>query len=177
MFFTAVATTTLLLSNCSKDALQKDPVSRVAPATVFATTKNAYAAINGMHKYLYSQWHSNQAAGGQSGNMLYMEVLGEDFVMTAQANGWFVSEYRWLGHRNATSNITMFNYAFYYAMIGNANAIIANIDEAVGPDEDKNFLKAQALTYRAWSYYQMVQLYGKRYVKGGIIPIWEYLLY
>lgn len=167
MFFTAVATTTLLLSNCSKDALQKDPVSRVAPATVFATTKNAYAAINGMHKYLYSQWHSNQAAGGQSGNMLYMEVLGEDFVMTAQANGWFVSEYRWLGHRNATSNITMFNYAFYYAMIGNANAIIANIDEAVGPDEDKNFLKAQALTYRAWSYYQMVQLYGKRYVKGG----------
>ncbi|MCY4781043.1 RagB/SusD family nutrient uptake outer membrane protein [Sphingobacterium sp. UT-1RO-CII-1] len=167
IFSTAVTVVTLSLTSCSKDALQLDPVSRVAPSTVFATTQNAYAAINGMHKYLYSQWHDNQAAGGQSGNMLYMEVLGEDFVMTAQANGWFINEYKWLNHRNAESNINLFNYAFYYAMIGNANAIIANIDGAVGPDEDKNFLKAQALTYRAWSYYQMVQLYGKRYVKGG----------
>src|SRR5690606_14138944 len=167
ILFTAITASTLLWTGCNKDALQLDPVSRVAPSTVFATTKNAYAAINGMHKYLYSQWHSNQAAGGQSGNMLYMEVLGEDFVMTAQANGWFISEYKWLSHRNADSNISLFNYAFYYAMIGNANAIIANIDDAVGPEEDKNFLKAQALTYRAWSYYQMVQLYGKRYVKGG----------
>lgn len=165
--FLAVAVFILIWTGCNKDALQLEPVSRVSPSTVFATTKNAYAAINGMHKYLYSQWHSNQAAGGQSGNMLYMEVLGEDFVLTARANGWFVSEYGWVSHRSATSNINLFNYAFYYAMIGNANAIITNIDEAIGPDEDKNFLKAQALTYRAWSYYQMVQLYGKRYVKGG----------
>src|SRR5690606_31039287 len=36
-----------------------------------------------------------------------------------------------------------------------------------GPDAEKNFLKAQALTYRAWSYFQMVQLYGERYERGG----------
>jgi len=162
-----VATSALLWTGCNKDALQLEPVSRISPATVFATTKNAYAAINGMHRYLYRQWYSNQAAGGQSGNMLYMEVLGEDFVLTAQANGWFLNEYRWINHRSATSAINRFNYGFYYAMIGNANTIIANIDGAVGPDDDKNFIKAQALTYRAWSYYQMVQLFGKRYVNGG----------
>jgi hypothetical protein len=147
--------------------LQKDPTARIAPTTVFATVENAYAAINGMHRYMYSQWHSNQATGGQSGNMLYMEILGDDLVMTAAANGWFNSEYKWLSHRNETASILTFNYGFYYALIGNANEIISNIDNAVGADQDKAFIKAQALSYRAWSYYQMIQLFDKRYVKGG----------
>ncbi|KKO89450.1 hypothetical protein AAW12_24360 [Sphingobacterium sp. Ag1] len=159
--------TALLFSGCKKDFLQKDPTSRISPSTVFATTKNAYAAINGMHRMLYSQWYSNQEAGGQSGNMLYMEVLGEDMVMTGAANGFFNVEYKWLAHRNVNEGILSFNYGFYYALIGNANEIISNIDAAVGPQEEKNFLKAQALSYRAWSYYQMVQLFGKRYSKGG----------
>src|SRR5690606_10256363 len=113
------------------------------------------------------QWYSRQSEGGQSANMLYIDVLGEDFVMTAQANGWFISEYKWQAHRDANSFMARFNYGFYYTFIGNANQIIANIDNATGPDADKHFLKAQALTYRAWSYYQMVQLYGERYAKGG----------
>lgn len=162
-----VAISTAVLSSCSKESLQREPTSRISPTTVFATTGNAYAAINGMHRLMYTQWYSNQSAGGQSGNMLYMEVLGDDYVMTGAANGFFNSEYKWLSHRNTTASILTFNYGFYYALIGNANEIIANIDGAVGPQEDKNFIKAQALTYRAWSYYQMVQLFGKRYVKGG----------
>ncbi len=152
---------------CSDDFLSTVPTSIVSPETVFKTTDNAYAAINGMHRQLYRQWYSRQSEGGQSGNMIYMEVLGEDYVMTARANGWFISEYKWEGHRNANSYMVRFNYGFYYSMIGNANMIIANIDNAEGPTADKNFLKAQALTYRAWSYFQMVRLYGERYVKGG----------
>ncbi|MGO3655352.1 MAG: RagB/SusD family nutrient uptake outer membrane protein, partial [Sphingobacterium sp.] len=91
----------------------------------------------------------------------------EDLVMTAAGNGWFNSEYKWQSHTSATANIVRDNYGMYYAVIGNANMIIANIDDAVGPDEEKNFIKGQAYAYRAWAYYQMVQLYGKRYVNGG----------
>lgn len=165
--FVASAISALIFSGCKKDLLQKDPLSSISPSIVFSTTKNAYTAINGMHRYMYSQWHSNQAAGGQSGNMLYMEALGDDYVMTGVANGFFINEYKWRNHRDEAASILTFNYGFYYALIGNANEIIANIDNAEGPQEDKNFLKAQALTYRAWSYYQMVQLFGKRYVQGG----------
>lgn len=152
---------------CSDDFLMTVPTGIVSPETVFKTTDNAYAAINGMHRQLYRQWYSRQAEGGQSANMIYMDVLGEDFVMTARANGWFISEYAWQSHRDANSYMVRFNYGFYYSMIGNANMIIANIDDAEGPTADKNFLKAQALTYRAWSYFQMIRLYGERYVKGG----------
>jgi len=157
----------LLSAACGKDFLNKIPLTRVSPETVFATTKNAYAAINGMHRRLYSQWYGRQAHGGQSANMIYNEVLGEDFIMTANANGWFVSEYRWLAHRDVNGAILRDNYGFYYSFIGNANMIIANIDNAEGPDAEKNFLKAQALTYRAWSYFNLIQMFGKRYVAGG----------
>jgi len=157
----------LTMTGCNDDFLEKVPLTRVSPETVFATTDNAYAAINGMHRRLYSQWYSRQAHGGQSANMLYMEVLGEDFVMTANANGWFITEYKWLAHRDVNAPMLRDNYGFYYAFIGNANMIITNIDNAVGPEADKNFLKAQALTYRAWSYFNLVQLFGKRYVAGG----------
>lgn len=154
------------LTGCS-EKLELTPTSIISPETVFATTTNAMAAVNGIHKLLYSQWYGNQANGGQSGNMIWMEVLGEDLVMTAAGNGWFNSEYKWQSHLSATANIVRDNYGMYYAVIGNANLIIANIDNAVGTDEDRNFIKGQAYAYRAWAYYQMVQLYGKRYVKGG----------
>ncbi len=155
-----------VLTGCN-DKLELTPTSIISPETVFATTSNAMAAVDGIHKLLYSQWYGNQANGGQSGNMIWMEVLGEDLVMTAAGNGWFNSEYKWQSHVSASANIVRDNYGMYYAVIGNANLIIANIDNAVGTDEERNFIKGQAYAYRAWAYYQMVQLYGKRYVKGG----------
>jgi hypothetical protein len=161
----AVSLVALLGTGCNKDYLQLDPPSTQTPANIFSTTKNAFAAINGIHRMMYVQWYGSQALGGHSGNMLYMEVLGEDFVMTAQANGWFVSEYRWLSHRNDNSTISRFSYGFYYTIIGNANVIIQNIDNAEGPEADKKLIKGQAYAYRAWSYFQMIQLFGERFDK------------
>ncbi|HOZ85702.1 MAG TPA: RagB/SusD family nutrient uptake outer membrane protein [Niabella sp.] len=155
------------IGSCKKEYLQLNPPSTQTPENIFATTKNAWAAVNGMHRMLYSQWYSNQATGGQSGNMIYMDVLGEDFVMTANANSWFISEYKWQSNRNDASSMVRFNYGFYYTFIGNANMIIANIDNATGSQTDKDYIKGQALAYRAWSYYQMIQLFAPRYVAGG----------
>ncbi len=154
-------------TSCSKDYLQLDPPTVLTPENIFSSTKNALAAINGMHRLNYVQWYGSQAYGGISGNMIDIELLGEDFVMTNQANGWFVSEYRWLSHRSETSTMVRFHYGYFYVFIGNANMIIANIDKASGPDAEKNFIKGQALAYRAWAYHQLVQTFGKRYVAGG----------
>lgn len=157
----------LAMTGCKNDFLEKVPMTVVSPETVFATTDNAYAAINGLHRRLYSQWFSSQAMGGISGNMISLDALGEDMVMTAQGNGWFIGDYRWLSHRAENNVILRNNYGFFYSFIGNANQIIVSIDGAEGPDADKNFLKAQALTYRAWAYFNLVQMFGKRYNAGG----------
>ncbi len=155
------------LGSCNNDFLETTPTDQVSTVDAIATTKNAWAALNGIHRLMYSQIFSSQSQGGQSGNMMYMDVLGEDVVFPNASNAWFLSEYRWISHRTATSNMLFYNYTFYFMLIGNANMIIANIDNATGSEADKNAIKAEALTYRAWSYYQMVQLFGERYVAGA----------
>ena len=161
-----LAVATLGISSCSDDYLETTPTDQVATPDAFSTVDNAWAALNGLHRIMYSQIFGVQAQGGQSGNMMYMDILGEDVVFTSGSNSWHRSSYQWIDHRNPTSSNVFYNYQFYYVIIGNANMIIANIDGALGAEADKHYIKAQALTYRAWSYFQMVQLFGERFVAG-----------
>ena len=63
-------------------------------------------------------------------------------------------------HMGPTSVIyTVYPWYYYYKLVSNANSIICNIDEAEGVESDKMFLKAQALTFRAYSFFRLVQLY------------------
>lgn len=159
---------TMTLSSCDKDYLETGPTTSVSTADAFKTTKNAMAALNGIHRMLYTQTFGVQAQGGQSGNMLYMDVMGEDVVFGTVSSSWFRSEYQWNNtHRNPQASIVSYHYAFYFMLIANANMIIANIDNAEGPEADRKAIKAEALTFRAWSYFQMVQLFGPRFVKGA----------
>ena len=157
----------LALTSCNTDYLETSPTDQVATGDAFSTVSNSWAALNGIHRILYSQIFGSQSQGGQSGNMLHMDILGEDVVFPNLGNTWLSGEYQWLAHRNPSSATPRYNYLFYYVIIGNANMIIHNIDDADGPEEDKNYIKGQALAYRGWSYFQMIQLFGERYVQGG----------
>lgn len=158
--------TVAILSGCNKDFLETRPTGSIATGNVFTTTENAMAALNGVHRSMYIQYYDNQDQGGQSANMIYMEVLGDDFVFTDD-NVWFRGSYRWEDHRNAANKIPYFNYRFYYTIIANVNNIIDNVDGVEGPQVTRNIIKGEALTYRAWSMFQMIQLYGKRFDKNS----------
>ncbi|MEO9022739.1 MAG: RagB/SusD family nutrient uptake outer membrane protein [Ginsengibacter sp.] len=157
----------MVLPACKKGYLETNPSSSVSDQDVFKTTKNAWAAINGIHRSLYIQYNSRQDQGGQSKNMIDMDAMGEDLVFPTRGNGWFIASYQWLDHRNENSSTDYFEFQFYYDIITNANMIIANIDNAEGSEEEKNAIKGQAYAYRAWSYFQMIQLFGGRYQKGA----------
>jgi starch-binding outer membrane protein, SusD/RagB family len=64
---TALFLIAVLGVGCKKDYLDLNPPSTQTPANIFATTKNAMAAINGIHRMMYSQWYGTQALGGHSG--------------------------------------------------------------------------------------------------------------
>jgi hypothetical protein len=157
----------MLLGGCKKDYLEVTPTTSIASSDAFKSTANAWAALNGIHRSLYIQYYGQQDEGGQGANMTYMDMLGDDLVNPTTGNGWYISTYRWTAHRSATGTVPYFNYRFYYTIIANANMIIDNIEGANGPDADKKIIKGQALAYRAWSYYQMIQLFGKRYDASG----------
>lgn len=160
--FIAFAVSGATLTSCKKDYLNTSPTEAVEEGQVFTDTKGAWAALNGIHRAMYSAY-DNQDQTGQSTVMIDGDMLGEDLVMTSAGNGWFNASYQWTMHRNTSATHLKFVYYFYYRIIANANKIISQVDGVNGSDADKKAIKGEALTYRAWAHYVLVQLFGIRY--------------
>ncbi len=157
----------LIFNSCSEDYLETKPTDQVAEGSVFTTLDNAWATLNGIHRAMYIQY-SAQDQAGQGSVMINTDMMGEDLVMTAAGNGWFNTIYKWDGHRNENNGTVYFVYRFYYKLIANANMIIANIDNITGDAAQKAAIKGQALAYRAWCHFQLVQFFGDRYNASAV---------
>jgi hypothetical protein len=155
----------MISTSCENVYLDTTPTASIDAGSAYSTTKNAAAAINGIYRSFVVRYLSSQGHSGHPAMMIILDHLGEDLVIgtTAGATGWHVSETRWVAHRTDVSVMSQFPYEMYYRIIGNANIGIANIDKAVGPTVDRNALKGEALALRAFGYFNLVQLYGKRY--------------
>jgi hypothetical protein len=160
-----IAALSLFMTSCSEDWLDTTPTDQVGSADAFTTTGKALGALNGIHRSMYFQW-ANQGEAGEGSMNINRDMLGEDLVMTSSGNGWYNTTYQWSAHRSETAAVDYFPWRMYYRIIANANMIINNIDNAEGPQNEKDLIKGQALTYRAWCHFNLVQLYGKRYVAG-----------
>jgi len=160
-----IAALSLIMTSCSEDWLDTVPTDQVGSADAFTTTGKALGALNGIHRSMYFQW-ANQGEAGEASMNINRDMLGEDLVMTSSGNGWYNTTYQWVAHRSETASVDYFPWRMYYRIIANANMIINNIDNAEGPQGEKDMIKGQALTYRAWCHFNLVQLYGKRYVAG-----------
>lgn len=157
----------LIISGCKKDYFDVGPTGSADAGAIFTTTGNAANVMNGIYRYLYSRY-DQQNQPGQGGIMLMFDFMGED-VHQAVAT-WYSpgnGTGGWVNHRNDSYGYTAYPFRMYYRCIGNANSLLDNIDAASGTEADKNKLKAEALTMRAWSYFYLVQIYGKRYAAGA----------
>lgn len=157
----------LVLNSCASDFLDTKPQADADTGVIFATTENGELAVNGICRMMVSQYLSTQGMNGEGTiKSWYANFTGNDFQkcnQTGWANMWNATYYL---ERN-TSTYTYYPWFYYYKLIGNANAIILNIDEAVGAEVDKQFIKAQGLTFRAYSYLMLSQLYCKRWMDSN----------
>ena len=161
--------TIITFASCKKEYFDERPTGEVDDASIYATTGNASNVINGIYRYLYSRF-DNQNTPGQGGVMLMLDFMGEDLHQALAT--WYTlpgsGTGGWVSHRNDNSSYVAYPFRMYYRCIGNSNALIENIDKTVGLQADKNRLKAEALTMRAWSYFNLVQIYAKRYDSTAI---------
>ncbi|HEY0679610.1 MAG TPA: RagB/SusD family nutrient uptake outer membrane protein [Chitinophagaceae bacterium] len=157
-----------LVTSCKKEFLDTGPTASGDEESIFTTTTNAANVINGVYRYLYSRY-GDQNQPGQGGIMLMFDFMGEDLHQSAAT--WYTTAGSgtggWVSQKNDASGWVSYPFRLYYRCIGNANALIENIDAAIGLDTDKKRLKAEALTMRAWSYFNLVQTFGSRYVPGN----------
>ncbi|MBK1894163.1 RagB/SusD family nutrient uptake outer membrane protein [Chryseobacterium paridis] len=169
------AVTILSLSSCKTDYLETDPTTAVSESAAYASAANLMAIVNGMHRDMYSRQNNNnnsQGQNGQGGIMIMMDAVGEDLVFPSTGNNWYVSVVRWQDQVNVSSDYSFYPYQFYYALIRNANLVIANGPKVpVLSSSDETTIKlaiGEAHAFRAFCYYMLVQIYGKRYVPNTV---------
>lgn len=147
---------------CQSDYLDTAPEDQVGTATILGSTDNAEMALNGICRAMSNQYLSTQGMNGE-GTILnwYGTFTGNDAQKSNQTgwSGLWNNNY----HLRKSSIYLYYPWFYYYKLLSNTNAIICNIDAATGPETDKAFLKAQALTFRAYCFFRLSQLYAHRW--------------
>jgi starch-binding outer membrane protein, SusD/RagB family len=162
----SLAFAAMMLTSCEKEYLDTVPSDKVAAETVFATTEGAFVALDGIYRrmWVYNGRHHDF---GQKSHDLTMDLMGNDMVVHSAGYNWFNSEYQYTAITSpATSSRSERAWTYYYTIINNANRILANIDNAKGPDAEKEYLKGNALALRAHSYYYLTNMWQHTY-KGN----------
>lgn len=163
-----IVLTPLFFSACEDDYLNTLPTSATSTETIFQDTKAAKMAVNGMARLMVSQYNgfSQVFCGEGTIKFIHGEYLGENFSRPNLASGSYDLMNGSLLDSN-TNNYIKFPWTYYYMLIGNANMILANIEKAEGTEAERQFIKAQALSYRAYCYTQLVQLYCYRWADSN----------
>jgi hypothetical protein len=150
-----------MLASCKKEYLNTAPTNSTSPSTVFATTASAALAVNGLAKLMTQQKISSQGFNGEGTiKMYYGNYAGNHFGVNLPS---FSIPINMEFYANPTSTYGYYPWYYYYSIIGNANTIINRIDAASGPESERQYIKAQALTFRAYAYTMLAQLYGNRW--------------
>ena len=71
--------------------------------------------------------------------------------------------YTWQSQLSEDVNDMPYIWSYHYKCIYCYNTVLEGIDDAVGSDQEKKSLKAEALLGRAFEYLYLVNLYGKQY--------------
>lgn len=173
ILFGGLLLSSIFFVSCKKSYLETQPTSQIASEDLFKTTTSAYTALNGIHSLMNesNKIYSTVALdfGAKAMDMM-SDVMGQDMVCTSSPYDWMYYHYSYYvtGYTNYWMNIMP--WVFYYRVVNNANNIIDNIDNADGPDAEKNDIKGQALMYRAWAYWNLVQFYQFTYLQNPNAP-------
>ena len=146
---------------CDKEYMETTPESSTSPATIFSSTTNIPLAINGLSKMMTSQYLSTQGLNGEGTIKTWYGNHGNDLQRSDQA-GW-ASLWNHTMNESVNSTYLIYPWYYYYKIIGNANQVIENIEEAEGPEAERQYFKAQALVFRAHAFTMLMQLYAYRW--------------
>lgn len=151
--------------SCDKDYLETEPTSSTSEKTIFESTENAELAINGLAKLMTKQHLGNQGYNGEGTIKLYYgEIKGNNMVYGL--SGWS-NTINGNYHDNTSIIHNYYPWYYYYKIITDANKIVESINDAEGPDNEKQYIEAQARTYRAYGYFMLSQIYGDRWVDSN----------
>ena len=152
-----------IFTSCSSNYLDTAPSNAVSETLVGSSIDNLYMAINGIHRKMVSQDKAVQYVGAYPGFMICLDVSTDD--MTWALDQRFLDVHQWQVQSAANHAYIKVIWESYYEFILNANLILHYVDNFM--DSSPNlwkWIKGEALCFRAFSHYMLVQLYAERYI-------------
>lgn len=159
------------LISCS-DFLDTNPSTSIADKEVFNTVAGAQSALNGCYYHL----KANESGGtkdrgddyGIPSIQMISDMCGEDVINNG--SGWYVFNYNYWGETRGDIFRTGQLWTFHYRLINNLNSIITYIDDCQGSDQEKKYVKGQALALRGWAYFDLARLFQQTYSIAKDMP-------
>lgn len=159
----------LMAPGCGKDYLERVPTNSVTDEDLFSTVSGAETALNGIHRSTYA-YYNNHGRFGQKSIDIVIDFMADDFLQLERGYGWFVPWYQYLNSRNVNAEDLEFAWSYYYDIIDNVNLLLENVDKASDIEFKQSEvlnIKGQVYAYRAYSYWQLVQMFAYRYDYNG----------
>lgn len=153
------------MASCSEDYLQTSPQDSTAKTQLFADPDAAQYAVNGLGRLMSKQYLSTQGYNGEGTVYAYTAEWPGDGMQKLAHSGWqniIKSNYN---QSNTNTNVQV-GWYYYYRLIGNANQILENVPEEAASaklQKEWDYIKAQALTVRAYAYTMLSQVYSRRW--------------
>lgn len=141
------------VTSCDLDTA---PTSSIDAGNVYTNTKRVESVLRGSWNYIFNSGRT-YASLGLGLQMLSDDFAGSDVVRTLS--------YGLSGSYNLTNGFSRGEHNnvlwdLMYDPINNCNAILKNVDDVEGSQEDKNRLKGQALATRGYAYMVLATHYS-----------------
>ncbi|MDE6644150.1 MAG: RagB/SusD family nutrient uptake outer membrane protein [Muribaculaceae bacterium] len=152
---------------CSSDYLDLKPQTSADPETMFGSPEVANYAVWGLGKIMATQYLSTQGYNGEGTIYAYNGEFPGDGIQFNNKTGW--ANIAKQNYNSSANTNVQFGWYYYYKLIGNANQILSYIPTEQSPEDVAGWqwVKAQALTYRAYAYTMLSQLFSRRWSDQG----------
>ena len=150
---------------CSDSYLELSPESSVSDEVIFENADAAQYAVNGLGRIMSTQYLDTQGYNGEGTVYAYQGEYPGDVIQKGSYTGWqnLAKGNYFTSSTNSNIHVTWY---YYYKLIRNANQILDNCKTGlanVAEQRKWDYIKAQALVYRAYSYTMLSQLYSRRW--------------
>lgn len=163
----------MTFSGCESDYLDTNPTADVSTTLINSSLDNLYMALNGIHREQVSQNSGSQGYGGEPGFMMARDFTADD--VTWQINTWHKADMLgWQALINKSNSHNARIWRIYYQWIMNANYILQGLESVTinaGEEDLYDQIKGEALAFRAFAHFQLVQLWGGRYGESTYLGV------
>lgn len=165
--FFIFAFATLSLVSCNEEnVIDLVPYNQVSENTAFDTKENIILSVNGMYQAAQIGFYNGAGARGYPFGAAYFEqndMRGEDMVNTAS---FYAVTYQGTWDPSGALN-TVYYWIDNYRLINRTNLVIDGINTAISKgvisDAEGKDLIGQALFFRAFSHYELLNFFAKPY--------------